>query len=345
MTGRRTGLVAFCCDAWPSVGVGHVMRCLALAEELAERGYEPVFVADVAGLPLAARQLATRGFGVAPPAAGVDAYVAAVCAAAPVAVVLDSYTLPPGVSRRLRASGLPVMAMVDGELRGYEADLYVDQNVGAEGDAVAVPAGRSRLAGSAYALLRDELVRARPREPRADADVPVPRVLAFFGGTDAFGASPAVLRALAATALPFEGTVVVGRGDLAAELAAVPVADGQQVTPIPPTDRLAELVLAADLVVTAAGSSTWELLCLGAATAVVRVADNQRVGYDRAVATGAVVGLGALDELRADAGRATGTLARLLTEPAERSRLRRTGWHLVDGLGRERVADALLALT
>lgn len=345
MTGRRSGVVAFCCDAGPSVGVGHVMRCLALAEELAARGCTPVFVADVAGLPLAVRQLDARGFGVVPPGSGVDAYVAAVLACAPVAVVLDSYTLAPDVSRRLRASGLPVMAMVDGEPRGHEADLYVDQNLGAECDPVAVPAGARRLAGSAYALLRDELIRARPREPRTDTRVPVPAVLAFFGGTDAFGAAPVVLRSLAATGLLFRASIVVGRDHLAAELAAVRTGDGQYVTLIPPTDRLAELVLAAEVVVAAAGSSTWELLCLGAATAVVRVAGNQRIGYDRGVASGAVAGLGALDELRGDAVRATGTLARLLTDPAERTRLRRTGWQLVDGRGRERVADALLALT
>lgn len=345
MTEPRAGVVAFCCDAGPAVGVGHVMRCLALAEELAARGYRPVFVADVAGLPLAARQLEARGFGVVPPASGVDPYVAAVLASAPVAVVLDSYVLAPEISLRLRASGLPVVAMVDGETRGHLADVYVDQNLGAEGDVVTLPDGARRLAGSAYALLRGELVRARPREPREDSGVAVPAVLAFFGGTDAFGAAPVVLRALAATGLPFAATVVVGRDDLAAELAAVPLREGQRVTPIRPTDRLAELVLAADVVVAAAGSSAWELLCLGAATAVVRVADNQRIGYDRGVASGAVAGLGALAELRADAAEATGALARLLTDPRERNRLRRTGWHLVDGRGRERVADALLALT
>ncbi|MBO0826802.1 MAG: hypothetical protein J2P24_03390 [Streptosporangiales bacterium] len=339
------GVVAFCCDAGPAVGVGHVMRCLALAEELASRGCAPAFVADLDGLGWARERVVRQGFDVLAPASGVDAYVAAVLALRPVAVVLDSYLLSPEVSRRLRASGVPVAAMVDGELRGHEADLYVDQNLGAEDDAVELPDGVRRLAGLEYALLRDDLLRARPAVPREDADVPVPRVFAFFGGTDAFGAGPAVLRALALTGRSFEATVVVGRDDLAAELTAVPLGDGQHVTPIPPTDRLAELVATADVVVAAAGSSTWELLCLGAATAVVRVAANQRIGHDRGVATEAVAGLGALDDLRTRPDAAAMRLARLLTDPAERTRLRRTGWHLVDGRGRRRVADALLALS
>lgn len=338
-------VVAFCCDAGPTVGVGHVMRCLALAEELASRGYAPVFVADLDGLAWAREGLVRRGFEVLSPASGVDGYVAAVLALRPGAIVLDSYLLPPDVSRRLRASGAPLAAIVDGEPRGHEADLYVDQNLGAEDDTVELPDGARRLAGLEYALLRDELVRARPHAPREDADVPVPRVLAFFGGTDAFGAAPVVLRALAVTGRSFEATVVVGRADLATALAAVPLGDGQHVTPVPPTDRLAELVATADVVVAAAGSSTWELLCLGAATGVVRVAANQWIGYDRAVATKAVVGLGRLDDLRTNPAAAAGPLTRLLTDRAERTRLRRTGWQLVDGRGRERVAEALLALT
>lgn len=338
------GVVAFCCDAGPVVGVGHVMRCLALAEELGSRGYASVFVADLDGLAWARERLVRQGFDVLAPACGVDAYVNTVLALRPAAVVVDSYVLSPEVSRRLRVSGVPVAAMVDGELRGHEADLYVDQNLGAEDDAVALPGGARRLAGVEYALLRDELVRERPASPREDADVPVPRVLAFFGGTDAFGAAPVVLRSLATTGRSFEATVVVGRDDLAAELAAVRLGDGQQVTPVPPTDRLAALVATADVVVAAAGSSTWELLCLGAATGVVRVADNQRIGYDRAVASKVVVGLGTLDDLRRRPAAVAGPLTRLLTDRAERTRLRRTGWQLVDGRGRERVADALLSI-
>jgi hypothetical protein len=74
------------------------------------------------------------------------------------------------------------------------------------------------------------------------------------------------------------------------------------------------------------------------------VVDNQLKGYDRAVDTGAAAGLGLLSALQQDTSSADRVLKRLLNDPAERGRLARAGWELVDGRGRERVADALLQL-
>lgn len=340
-------VAVFCCDAGPSLGIGHVMRSVALAEELASRGMRPVFVCDVTGVPWAGAQLDRRGFQVVPPERDAAAYLDTVRQVRPAAVVLDSYLLAPEISRGLRAAGLPVLAIVDGELCGHDADLYVDQNLGAEDDAPELPAGAARLAGLRFAMLREEVVGARPRS--ADATVSgrdrVPRVLAFFGGTDAFGAAPVLSLALAATRQPFAATIVASRANLVAEVLGVRLAAGQRVHVIPPTDDIARLAADADLVLAASGTSVWELLCVGAAAALVLVADNQAVGYRRTVWTGAVVGLGTLPGVRADPSAAARTLGRLLADSGERAALRCRAWALVDGRGRARVADALLALT
>jgi spore coat polysaccharide biosynthesis predicted glycosyltransferase SpsG len=97
-------------------------------------------------------------------------------------------------------------------------------------------------------------------------------------------------------------------------------------------------------VLSAAGTTTWELLVLGACTALVCVADNQASGYQRAVTAGAAAGIGMLSDLVRDPAAATRTLAQLLRDPHARAALSRRAWHLVDGRGRQRVADALLAL-
>jgi spore coat polysaccharide biosynthesis predicted glycosyltransferase SpsG len=103
-------------------------------------------------------------------------------------------------------------------------------------------------------------------------------------------------------------------------------------------------VMAADLVVSASGTSTWELLCLGATAGLVCVVDNQTMGYERAVSTGAAVGVGVLSELKIDPAGGAAVLRPLLTDPVERARIAAAGWKLVDGLGRARVADAFYRL-
>jgi hypothetical protein len=68
------------------------------------------------------------------------------------------------------------------------------------------------------------------------------------------------------------------------------------------------------------------------------------MGYERAIATGAAVGVGVLSDLKVDPSAAAAVLRKLLTDPVERARVAAAGWKLVDGQGRVRVADALLHL-
>ena len=320
------------------------MRCLALAEEVRRRDVEVVFVCDAESVPWAAKQIAARGIDVHPEVGEPDEHVEVFERLGLDAVVFDSYDLDASVYRAVRASGLPTLAIVDGDFRGAEADVLVDQNLGAELDHPALPRDSVRLAGLPYVMMRDEILDHRPGTAPAGRENAVATVFAFFGGTDAFGAGPYVARALAATGLPFEATVVAPGDDLARRIAKVELQPHQVLNVIGPTDQLAARVREADLTISASGTSTWELLCLGATAGLVCVVDNQVMGYERAVDTGAAAGLGLLSALKADVTSADQTLKRLLTDPAERGRLARAGWDLVDGRGRERGADALLGL-
>ncbi|MEV6411749.1 spore coat protein [Kribbella sp. NPDC051718] len=332
------------CDVGVRRGVGHVMRSLALAEELRGRGVEVVFVCDSPSVPWADEQIRSRGIAVEAAVWTAEEHVASVGRLGLDAVVFDSYDLPGEVFTAVRRSGVPTLAIVDGELRGADADVLVDQNLGAEFDQPVLPAGSVRLAGLEYVMLRDEVLGLRPAEAPVLRAAGVPRVFAFFGGTDAYGAGPYVVQALAATGVAFEATVVAPGEDLADQIAAVELQPGQQVQVIGPTSELAKAVVESDLVVSASGTSTWELLCLGATAGLVCVVDNQEMGYERAVATGAAAGVGTLASLKADPSDAAAVLRKLLTNPQERLQLAQAGWKLVDGQGRARVADALIHL-
>ncbi len=320
------------------------MRCLALAEEVRRRDVELVFVCDAYTVPWGADQIAARGIGVERAVWTPDEHVELIGRLGLDAVVFDSYDLDASVYAAVRATGVPTLAIVDGEFRGAEADVLVDQNLAAELDHPELPRDSVRLAGLQYVMIRDEILALRPSEPPAPRQVAVPKVFAFFGGTDAFGAGPPVVQALVATGVPFEATVVAPIADLAARIAAVKLQPRQRVDVIGPTDQLAAAVREADLTISASGTSTWELLCLGATAGLVCVVDNQVMGYERAIATGTAAGVGVLSDLRQDPANAAAVLKRLLTDPAERARLAAAGWRLVDGNGRARVADALMGL-
>jgi spore coat polysaccharide biosynthesis predicted glycosyltransferase SpsG len=86
--------------------------------------------------------------------------------------------------------------------------------------------------------------------------------------------------------------------------------------------------------VTAAGTTLLELACIGVPAAALCVTENQRIGYESAVAAGTVLGLGNLDE---------GTAAwvepwrRLLSDGTLRATIAATGRTTVDGQGAARL--------
>ncbi|TNH29706.1 spore coat protein [Micromonospora orduensis] len=347
------------CDAGPRRGVGHLVRCLALAEEFQARGAHVAVFGTVERLDWAVAELAARGIELHPGPASPAGLVETAHRHDLDVMVLDSYELDPAGAGALRAAGVYTLAIIDGDSRGQVADLYLDQNFGAElpgpgtaaelaglGAEVGLP-GRL-LAGSGYALLRDTVISARPPVAPPATAVSRPRVLAFFGGTDAVGAAPVLTRVLVATGHPMDLTVIVGRPEIEAEVDDVTPSRGQIIRPVPPTTSLPALITDADLVVSAAGTSTWELCCLGAPGALVCVVDNQRESYTRVVRHGLAAGLGELPELTAGgvagrAARATAarTLHGLLSSPQRRATLAARAWSTVDGQGRARVVDAV----
>ncbi|MEU5550392.1 spore coat protein [Micromonospora sp. NPDC047793] len=327
------------CDADPQRGVGHLVRCLALGEELLARG-ATVEVFGTVTVGWAAGHLAARGIPLRPGPDTPDGLVSAARRHDLDVLVLDSYDLDPAGAHALRRAGVLTLAVVDGDTRGQDADLFLDQNFGAD----MVTSGRL-LAGSAYALLRDSVLAARPATPRPARQVDRPSVLAFFGGTDAAAAAPVLAELLLATGRPMTLTVVVGRPEVTGRLTALTTGPGQSLRPVPPTGALPEMIAAADLVVSAAGTSTWELCCLGAPSALVCVVDNQRESYRRVAAAGLAAGLGELPDLRTDDTTRTAalrTLDELLTSGVRRAALSARAHAAVDGRGRGRVVDAML---
>ncbi|XVX19330.1 PseG/SpsG family protein [Actinomycetota bacterium] len=330
-------------DAGQAMGVGHAVRCLAIADELRSRGL-PVTVLGALDVPWVRESAAARGIPVIAAAEDPGDFAAQADSLGLAAVVIDGYGISPALGQALRDAGTTVLAMVDEQFgAGQVADVYVDQNLGAVRLA-GLDADRQMLAGLDYALFRDEVVGRRPEGPREEHR-PL-RVLGVFGGTDPMGAAPVVTRLVLETGLPVELVVVSARPEVTAELEALDVADGQRLEISPPIVDLAGLAAGCDAAVTASGSSVWELLCLGLPSGVVCVVDNQRPGYTETTGRGVAVGIGHLEELRSDEGArlaAVGALAGLLGDAGLRRRLAESGMTLVDGRGRVRVVDALLA--
>lgn len=312
--------VLFVCDAGPSVGGGHVMRCLTLARALQRQGADVAFARTPEAEDILARFAANIPY--TDDIDGSDL------------IVLDSYRMDAvrEAEWRGRASRL---AVIDDLARPHDADLVLDPSFGRSESDYAAPVV---LAGPAYALVRPEFA-ARREAALARRGEPARRLLVSLGLTDVGGVTARVATTLAGTGLALD--VVVGAGAPSLPALEALAAEGKVTLHVDTTD-MAGLIERSDLCVGAGGSSVWERACLGLPTVTLILADNQRDMAMKLDEAGATLALDArwpgLERRLAD------VVDRLLRDEALRARLSKSSAALCDGLGADRAAAALLAL-
>jgi len=295
-------------DASRAMGLGHVLRCTAVAEVAAGWGLDVRFV--VAGDGVGPSALAGRGFAVDEIEGGDLSWLASVRAED--AVLIDGHHLV-DVAAAARSRGARVGVIDDADGAHPDAHVVVCADRLATSDSPKDPASR-RLAGPAHALVRREF-----RDHRGQGVDPPTAVLTAVGGTDPGDRLAAVALAVSAR-LP----------DLPVRPLRTAAADAGGV---------AAALVAAGSAVSAVGTSAWELLCVGVPAALVVAAEDQHDPARLIADAGAALVLGTIEEaLAADfAG------VEALTDSEGRRRWVEAGLDLVDGRGAERVLDAVLA--
>jgi UDP-2,4-diacetamido-2,4,6-trideoxy-beta-L-altropyranose hydrolase len=334
MTGARPHL-ALLPDSGPDVGLGHVSRCVALGTAAAALGARVSLL--VAEDVRAAALVGAAGLETLAITGGVNgaAAIERVRQAEPDIVVVDSYRAPPGLFVALRATAAEVVAVDDLADRPLPVDVVVNGGVAAETLPYRRVAGIRFLLGPRYALL-DPCYAEAPALRAADR---VRRVLVSLGG----GRHEAHLRlALAALEDTFDDSVDVDVAVGCADVRQLAVArtSRPRVTIQADEPGLRELIKAADLAVSGAGMTLYELCATATPTVMLCMADNQRPNFEAFERAGAALGAGAAG----DAGLAASlraALRRLAADSALRAALGARGRALVDGRGAERVVRAI----
>ena len=292
--------VVFRVDASTQMGIGHLMRCLTLAEALHERGAQTQFICreqmghllplleqkgfPITVLPAPATDKTMPGgeyagwLGVTQ-AEDADQTIEALRGEKPDWLAVDHYGLDVEWEERLRPHVGELM-VIDDLARRHDCDLLLDQNYSVEGDrryTGRVPEACRRLVGPRYSLLRPEYAAYRKTLRRHDGKVR--NILVFFGGTDPHNMTGLALAALSIPELcHLKVDVVVGANYPHAEALQQQAAKRADTTIHRSRPSLSDLMAQADLSLGAGGGTTWERMCLGLPTLVVTIADNQRRG-------------------------------------------------------------------
>ncbi len=342
-------------DAGIGIGAGHVMRCLTLADVLRGHGADVEFICrphdghmihdvDVRGyhchrLPVPRYHKKNRyedwlGAKVLEDAAETAALIDK-CDV----LIADHYAIDQEWELVLRDKAQRIVVIDDLANRKHDADILLDQTVGrdaADYDGL-VPDQAIRLCGTTYALVRPEFAARRAESlARRKTLSDVHQVLISLGGFDTDNHTSKVLTAL--SRVPFgkhrHAVIVLGSHaphlqDVRVHAATAPFSAEVRVD----IDNMADVMAASDLAIGAAGSAAWERCVVGLPTAMLVLADNQKLVAENLRKAGAAV---LIDSITPD-------VFRPLFDDLERlSQLSTNAAKHCDGRGAERVAAMVL---
>lgn len=342
-------LVAFRVDANARSGLGHLRRCMSVAQGLACLGATSVFLCRRADVPIETL-VADAGFELRwletdtdelTAEADADATAAALDGLAPDWLVVDNYGLDARWHRRIGQSIDCRLAAIDDLAdRPLDIDLLIDHNLAPEGDqtrryARMLQRPRTRcLFGPRFAMLGPAFEALPNFEVRAHVE----RIGIFLGGTDPTAHSAIALLACRDAGFTGPIEVVSTRGNPALDrLQAAVISDGHATLSVDLPD-LRDFNARCDLVIGAGGGAAWERCAAGVPTLTLCLVDNQRAVVPTLVATCATV----TTEDDSAAGIAQ-ALRPLLTDVETRGALSRRSRELVDGQGTQRIAVAMIA--
>ena len=342
--------ILFRTDASVNIGTGHVMRCLALADELRQKDADISFICREEPGNLTS-YIENRGYKVHQLPGEIDIETDRNLTKEILSkyetksdwLVIDHYDIDISYEFPLREHVKMIMVIDDLAKREHNCDLLLDQNYSKNDNRYSglVPENCIQLLGSEYAILRHQFQKARENLRKRDGGVN--RILVFMGGADSKNITSKALRAIH----------MLDRSDIAID---VVVGDLNQyhneikilTSKMPNTichhnvEDMVNLMSSADLCIGAGGTTTWERCCVGLPTITIILAENQKNTSENLDKEGALLNLGWYHNVTEN--NIKEGIKGLIGNPQKMASMCDKSRRLVDGEGVNRVCDAMISM-
>ena len=349
-------------DAFTEIGIGHIMRTLALGQAWKDKGGRVVYATCCKSDDLK-RKLVDEKFKVInienphPDQSDLNQTLNIISELkqehldknsklAPsqiqkkMWVVVDGYHFEPFYLKAIREMDANVLIIDDtAHLDEYFADVLLNQNMHSEKLVYNCATDPIRLHGSKYVLLRKEFLewcdwqRTIPNKGK--------RILVTLGGSDPENVTFRIMNVMNR----FEDSelqvkVIVGPANPHLEkLTHLSTLSYLNIQIITNTGNMAHLMKWADIAISAGGSTCWEIAYMGLPAIVVMLAENQKEITKSLELNGVCFNLGWYEYFSDDF--LFKALKELIQDKVKRENISHKGRLLVDGLGASRVASVL----
>ena len=339
------------CDAAPAIGFGHVVRCLALADELRGHHDWQVEFAMVQG-PQGVAQVREKGYWVHQPLALLQSgndegeWLQAVATRTQARVLmLDVRTeLIAEAVQAIRKQGVLIVTLDDPSERRLAADLAFYPPVPQVERLDWTGFSGRRFVGWDWIPLRREFAHARKlvkQRPIRQLGSQL-RILVTMGGSDPAGLTLLVLKALDSLTGELDVQVVLGGGFMHEKVLNEWLVTVRRTYTIEhDVDDMTTLMMQSDMAVASFGVTAYELAVMGVPAVYLCLTPDHAESASALMNAGIAVSLGDYQHLRKK--ELIGTIVKLLSDVPIRQRMSRRSRENIDGLGAERIARQMIS--
>ncbi len=331
-------------DGSVEIGTGHVIRCLALADELSHRGFKAIFCTRDYDSGLI-EKIKSRGFEFSVITATLSMeedmkYFTTLSNKHDADVVItDNYHFTDDYLKYLRQN-LRVLVSIDDIADTYFcSDVLINQNIYATKEIYhgKVLNGTKLLLGPRYAILGSEFCNYHALEREFGV---VKNILVTLGGVDLKNQTLKALNALDKIEEDFSITAVIGVSNSHIEELISFTKSSQRIIKIlRNVSNMAELMHNADIAISSSGTTSWELCCTGLPNIMIALADNQlNVGKSLAE-VGISINLGWFEDVSETVIQKAAQ--KLIYDKDLRENMGKHGKTLVDGNGAKRIVNEI----
>ena len=294
--------ILFRVDASQDIGTGHLMRCLAIANEAKRRDWECIFVlrdpedrivkyinsSDHRVKELISAEGEKKTYNTnahgdwLPVSQTQDAIetLEVICQLDPDWVIVDHYALDATWLSIVEKPNAKILVIDDLGDRELICDVLLDQNIGASAKKYhgKLLSNCQLLLGPTFALLRSEFKDWRERSLEGRLNRNVENILITMGGVDTGNYTLRTLIEVAKSkyAKTCVFTVVIGSSYPHTDALYEFVEETKlRISVLSNVKNMAEIMSKSDLCIGAGGSTSWERCCLGLPTISFAIADNQ----------------------------------------------------------------------
>ena len=354
-------------DGAPFMGIGHIMRCLTLADTLAQNGWQSVFICrefenhycdiitrkgfELRLLPAPKKTDDLLTTNESPPYAhwlGVSWQTDSAQTLDALKdlrsidlLIVDHYGIDWHWHEKMRNAAERIFVIDDLADRPLDCDFLLDQTYGRSASeyAALTPHHCRRLCGAEFTLLRDEFSNLRENainKTRKTAQ----NVFISMGGGDPLDTTSIILQALESLEEKFNISIILSsKAPHLEKLKFMASASYHDIQIIPDCKDVAAQMLKADIAFGAGGTTSWERCCLGLPALITVLADNQELIAEKLAQAGAVINLGRVEDL--DESHIRQAFMGLVTDPAKLNTMAESAAAICDGQGKHRVLEAI----